>query len=182
MRCFRKVGLARRRRPIFAEGLPDTGRYSHTCRRGCRRSGGSEGGGRQSRNRRGSAHRKPNGGMTSVSSHLRGGAALVLLVLLRHSVQSVDLLLAADRGLELAAHIRRFAPEVWAPTEHRPLGTMRDAERTIGAKAPGSSGARPPPPILAPLLCKTLPHQRKDRFAYSVITLIAMNFLKNERK
>ena len=130
------------------------------------------------RKRRGNAHRKPNGGMTSVSSRFRGGAALVLLFLLRHSVQSVDLLLAADRGLELAAHIRRFAPEVWAPTEHRPLGTMRDAERTIGAKAPGSSGARPPPPILAPLLCKTLPHQRKDRFAYSVITLIAMNFLE----
>lgn len=167
MRCFRKVGLAH----------SPTRRLRAGGRRGCQRSRGSEGG-RRSRNRRSSAHQKRNGGKTSVSSHSRGGAALVLLFLLRHSVQSVDLLLAADRGLELAAHIRRFAPEVWAPTEHRPLGTMRDAERTIGAKAPGSSGARPPPPILAPLLCKTLPHQRKDRFAYSVITLIAMNFLE----
>jgi len=89
-----------------------------------------------------------------VSSRFRGGAALVLLFLRRHSVQSVDLLLAADRGLELAAHIRRFAPEVWAPTEHRPLGTMRDAERTIGAKAPGSSGARPPPQSSRPFFAK----------------------------
>ena len=89
-----------------------------------------------------------------MSSRFRGGAALVLFFLRRHSVQSVDLLLAADRGLELAAHIRRFAPEVWAPTEHRPLGTMRDAERTIGAKAPGSSGARPPPQSSRPFFAK----------------------------
>ena len=48
----------------------------------------------------------------------------------------MDLLLAAHRFLEPAAYIRRFAPEVWAPTEHRPPGTMRDAARLIGAAVP----------------------------------------------
>jgi hypothetical protein len=71
-----------------------------------------------SRRRRGSAFRKSAGGMTAVSSHFCGADASVL-----------------ER--------RRFAPEAWASTEHRPpVGTMDDAERAMGAWALTAIAAR----------------------------------------
>ena len=116
-----------------------------------------------------------------MSSHFCGGAALVLLFLLRHSVQSVDLLLAADRGLEPAAHIRRLRLKFGrrrsiALQERCAMPNAQSARQRQGPGEPAALRSS------RPFFAKRSHTNEKTIFACSVITLIAMNFLENERK